>query len=131
MTDVVVLQVDLHPVDGAAEGVAATARVIVGDRRGVVLADVHRLVEREQVGNRLVDPGLPDRLAVDQQSAGAASPWPATVELELVLRGDLTSGERLLRGDVVSLGVKPVVAVLEDAVLDVQRPAAESASLKR
>ena len=70
-----------------------------------------------------------DLLAVDEERPGAALSEPAAVVGEVETDRRLSGCKRLLRRDRRTLHAEEVVVVGGDAVLHVERPAAEAASL--
>jgi hypothetical protein len=87
MADVIVFDLDLHPGEFATELVGQPIRVVLGDQRCAVLADVHSFICRAHEWHGLVDPFLRDDGAVDENGASATSARSAAIEVELVLDG--------------------------------------------
>ena len=92
-------------------------------------ADVAGLVGGEGHRLGLLDPALADGLAVVVQRDVAALGQTAAVVGELHPHLVLARGNRLVGGDEVVLDAEEVVAVLQLALVRVQRPAADAAAL--
>jgi hypothetical protein len=93
---VIRLQVDLHPVDGAVELVAAGWVLICGRCPGI-RADVQRFIERYQVGDRTLGAPFAYLLALDEKQQVSPFADATTVILELDTNLALARFKRLLR----------------------------------
>src|SRR4051794_4597410 len=124
---VVVANVDLDDVDATVE--LARAPVVCTDRHAEVIADVGRVVSREDERLSLLDTAAPDGTAVVVQRQLAAFGEPAAVVGELGPHLAWAVRERLRRPGDELLHAENVVDERGLAVLDVERPAAEAAAL--
>jgi hypothetical protein len=80
------LEIDRDLVDPAIEAKRHPVRVVLDDRRAVVLADVERLVDRIGVRNGPLDRRLAGDSAVDCE--GECSTRPDFARLAIVVEGD-------------------------------------------
>jgi len=125
---IVLLQVDLHPVDLTTKLVIARA-VIRRDRGALILADVAGLIGGENHRYRHVDAALAVLLAVYIERDRAPLRQAAAVVLELHTHLVLAGGDRLGAFGEGQFDAQEVVAMLELAVLGVQAPAIRAATL--
>src|SRR4051812_4660282 len=120
--------VEVDPVHAAGEAVTA-GRVVVGDGRSGVAAEVAGFIGGEQNGFGLLDAAGADFHAVDEQGELSALGQSAAVVGEVGDDVVFTGGDCGVGGDVVTLQVVEVVTVLHDAVAGVEAPAADHATL--
>src|SRR6478736_8244418 len=124
----VVAEVDADPVDLAGEA-AGPGRVVRGDGGPGLVADVGRLVGRDDHGLSRLDAAPPDRPVVVEQGDVTTLGQAAAVIRELHPDLDMTARHRFVgnRGELVD--AEDVVDELGRPVLCVERPAAEPTTL--
>ena len=129
MIVIVLLEIDLHPVDLTRELVMAIA-VVGRYRRTGFLADVAGFIEGEGHRHGDVDPPFTRRFAVDEEMNDAALAQAAAIVLELHPELVLAGSDRGGALGEESLDAEEVVTVLQPPVLRVQAPAADAAALR-
>src|SRR5208283_3747263 len=120
---------DHYLIDRAGEFVV-TLLVVLGHRRREVFANVFGLIGRKGERDGILDSALGHLFPIHVETPGPSLTNPSAIVNELKSQRGLACRNTVWRLDRVVLLIKPVVAVLEFAVLHVQAPAREPATLR-
>src|SRR6201999_480380 len=123
-----VVDVDLDPLDLAAEG-GRSGGIVVADRRRRVGAEIGGLVAGEDQRHRPLDSGLASFGAIDVEGYVAAFAEATAVVAELHPDLVLAGRQRLLAGDLEAGDPEQVVTVSRTTLVEIEAPAAEGTAL--